>query len=247
MHFPPPSSRPAPRISRAGNSRGPARWPAALERGEWLQRELREYAVRLEGAGRRDTADRIAAVAAELREAIAPDVALPDSGRPEAGYSAVAPSAPRDLVVHRRIEVPPELVFETWTKDLPLWWGPQGTTVPEWRLELVAGGAFHTRLRTPDGIEYQTRGVVLEVTPPSRLVFTDAFEPGWSPGDEAFVTVVVSFEPDGASATECKLAARHWTLANVERHVRMGFYQVWAESLDRLAEQARRRFRLSHE
>lgn len=219
-----------------------------LDRADWLQRELRELAVALEYEGRRDTADRVSAVACEIREleSRAQESFAGESPREGARDPALAEEA-RDLIVRRRIAAPPELVFRVWTTDLPAWWGPHGMSVPEWQLELQSGGIFRTRMRAADGREYCTRGVVLEVAAPRRLVFTDAFDQGWAPGAEAFLVAVATFDDDGQGGTDCTLCARHWTQANAVRHVRMGFYQVWAESLDRLADCCRHHLRFLHE
>ena len=224
-------------VHEDGERDGPTESRApGLDRCDWLQRELRELAVKLEYEGRRDTADRVAAVASEIRELDSlpdfPEASAAGGRVPDAFLSSEA----RDLVVHRRIAAPPEVVFRVWTTDLPAWWGPHGMCTPEWQLDLRPGGTFRTRMRAPDGMEYCTRGVVLEVAPARRLVFTDAFDEGWAPGSEAFLVAVATFGDDGHGGTDCMLCARHWTHANAVRHVRMGFYQVWNESLERLAD-----------
>lgn len=240
----PPASTPA-----EGEDNPAAVTPGrVLGRGDWLQRELRDVAVALEYEGRRDTADRVSAVASELRElALRSDSMVIGDPAGAGDHGSGASEAARDLVVHRRIAASPEVVFHVWTTDLPAWWGPHGMTIPEWQLELQPGGIFRTRMRAPDGMEYCTRGVVLEVAAPRRLVFTDAFDEGWIPGTEAFLVAVATFAEDGQGGTDCTLCARHWTQGNAIRHVRMGFYQVWTESLERLAERCHHHARFSHE
>ena len=140
----------------------------------------------------------------------------------------------RELVITRTIDAPCEHVYDAWINHLPEWWGPHGMTTPVCEMDLRAGGAFRTVMRAPDGSEYPTRGLFLEVVPNVRIVFTDAFEPGWMPHQDAFFTAVTTFEalPDGR--TRYTARALHWTVANCERHARMGFHQGWGESLDRL-------------
>jgi uncharacterized protein YndB with AHSA1/START domain len=140
-----------------------------------------------------------------------------------------------ELSLERLIDAPRERVFHAWTTQLPLWWGPHGMTTPVCEMDLRPGGIFRTVMRAPDGSEYPTCGVFLEVSPPERIVFTDAFAPGWIPDAEAFFTAVTTFAQAGVGRTRLTAQARHWTVANREKHEKMGFYQGWGESLDRLA------------
>ena len=146
---------------------------------------------------------------------------------------AVTPPSDRELVVSRLIDAPPERVFEAWTKQLPQWWGPHGMTTPACEMDLRPGGVFRTVMRAPDGTEYPTRGVFLEVVAPERIVFTDAYDEGWEPSPEAFFTAVTTFEEHGGK-TKYTARALHWTVANREKHEQMGFHQGWGESLNRL-------------
>lgn len=141
----------------------------------------------------------------------------------------------RALELECRIEAPPERVFELWTGRFREWWGPHGMTTPACEMDLRAGGVFQTLMRAPDGKEYPTRGVFLEVTPGRRIVFTDAFDPGWQPHPDIFFTAIITFEADPGGRTRLKATALHWTEESCRRHEQMGFAQGWGESLDRLA------------
>ncbi|HZP60239.1 MAG TPA: SRPBCC domain-containing protein, partial [Opitutaceae bacterium] len=98
----------------------------------------------------------------------------------------------RELVIARVIAASPERVYQAWTRRLPEWWGPHGMTTPVCEMDLRAGGIFRTVMRAPDGKEYPTRGSFLEVVPNERLVFSDAYEPGWQPAAEHFMTAIVT-------------------------------------------------------
>jgi uncharacterized protein YndB with AHSA1/START domain len=141
----------------------------------------------------------------------------------------------RELVISRLINAPRERVYEAWTTQLPRWWGPHGMTTPVCEMDLRPGGQFRTVMRAPDGTEYPTRGVFLEVVAPERIVFTDAFHPGWAPNPALFFTAITTFERAGAGRTNCIARALHWTVASRQEHEQMGFHQGWGESLDRLA------------
>ena len=110
--------------------------------------------------------------------------------------------AQHELSISRLIDAPPAKVFRAWTEPqwLMQWWGPHGMTTPECEMQLWAGGLFRTLMRAPDGSEYPNQGVFLEIAAPRRLVFTDAFGPGWVPSDKAFMTAVMM--PFSFSITE---------------------------------------------
>jgi uncharacterized protein YndB with AHSA1/START domain len=140
----------------------------------------------------------------------------------------------RELILSRDVDVPRERLFKTWTTQLPLWWGPHGTTTPVCEMDLRPGGLFRTIMRAPDGTEFSTRGVFLEVVENERIVFTDAYGPGWSPAPDIFFTAITTFEEIPGGRTNYTVRAVHWTAANREKHEKMGFHQGWGESLDRL-------------
>ena len=154
--------------------------------------------------------------------------------RAAAPAAQLAPLTGRELVLSRLIDASPRRLFRAWTTQLPLWWGPHGMTVPTWEMDLRPGGVFRTVMRAPDGSEYPTRGLFLDVVPDERIVFTDAFDAGWTPTPDPFFTAITTFEPLPGGGTRYTTRAFHWTVKNCERHEKMGFYQGWGESLDRL-------------
>ena len=100
----------------------------------------------------------------------------------------------RELVVTRTINGPPHLVFEAWTKpDLfKQWWVPPsfGLTLLSCELDVRVGGKYRLVFQFQEA-EAAFFGTYLEVTPPSRLVWTN--EEG---GEDAQVTTV-TFEEQG--------------------------------------------------
>jgi uncharacterized protein YndB with AHSA1/START domain len=90
-----------------------------------------------------------------------------------------------ELSISRLIDAPRTRIFRAWTEPqlLAQWWGPHGMTTPECEMDLWVGGQFRTLMRAPDGSEYPTQGVYLEIVAPQRIVFTDAFKPGWTEED----------------------------------------------------------------
>lgn len=140
-----------------------------------------------------------------------------------------------ELSLYRLIDAPRSRVFRAWTDPhlLSRWWGPHGMTTALCEMQLWVGGLFRTVLRAPDGSEYASQGVFLEITAPERIVFTDAFGPGWVPSGKAFMTAVVTLD-DLHGKTLYTARAWHWSAVDRQAHEEMGFHRGWGESLDRL-------------
>jgi len=84
----------------------------------------------------------------------------------------------RELVVTRTINAPPRLVFEAWIQPelFQRWWVPKslGMTLLSCELDVRVGGTYRLVFSHPAGSEPMAfHGRYLEVTPPSRLVWTN--------------------------------------------------------------------------
>lgn len=139
-----------------------------------------------------------------------------------------------ELAVERFIAVPPQAVYRTWIERLPDWWAPR-----PWTTELTAfdprpGGAFAMTMSGPDGARSPFAGVLLEIVPNERLVFTNAFTVGWVP-QAPFMVGLFTFDPEGAG-TRYRAAARHWDEATLEQHKAMGFEAGWTAVAQQLAD-----------
>ena len=78
-----------------------------------------------------------------------------------------------------------------------------------------------------------SHGLYLEVKPNQLLVFTNAYVRAWEPSDKPFMTVILTFEPEGAG-TRYTARVRHWSVADKETHEQMGFHQGWGQCADQL-------------
>jgi uncharacterized protein YndB with AHSA1/START domain len=98
----------------------------------------------------------------------------------------------REVVVTRSFDAPARLVFEAWSKPelFKRWWVPASTgmTLSSCEMDVRTGGRY--RLGFGGGMDFFGR--FLEVTPPSRIVWTN--EEG---GGDGSVTTVTLTEADG--------------------------------------------------
>ena len=97
----------------------------------------------------------------------------------------------RELVVTRTFDAPARLVFEAWSKVelFKRWWVPKsmGMSLVSCEMDVRTGGRY--RLVFGQGMEFFGR--YIEVTPPSRIVWTNE-----ESGDGGSVTTV-TFEEKG--------------------------------------------------
>jgi uncharacterized protein YndB with AHSA1/START domain len=152
-----------------------------------------------------------------------------------------APDNDRELVLTRLIDAPPEKLFRAWTEPelLKQWFAPKPWTTPHAELDVRPGGSCLVVMRSPEGQEFPNPGVYLEVVPNRRLVMTDAYVKAWEPSEKPFMTVIISFEPEGGK-TRYTARARHWSVADREEHEKMGFHEGWGQCADQLADVAKR-------
>ncbi len=101
----------------------------------------------------------------------------------------------RELVVTRTLDAPPRVVWQAWTRAelFQRWWVPRsfGLSLLSCELDVRTGGGYRLVFRHGDSDSMAFHGRYLEVTPPSRLVWTN--EEG---GDGGPVTTV-TFEEQG--------------------------------------------------
>ena len=146
------------------------------------------------------------------------------------------PTLDRELVLTRIIDAPRAKVFRAWTDPelLKQWFAPLPYTTPVAELDVRPGGANLVVMRTPDGNDMPNSGVYLEVVENERLVFTDAYTKAWEPSMKPFMTVILTFEDEGGK-TRYTARVRHWTVADREKHEKMGFHYGWGLCTDQLA------------
>jgi uncharacterized protein YndB with AHSA1/START domain len=109
----------------------------------------------------------------------------------------------REIVIERTFDGPAQIVFDAWTRPelVARWWAPasRGVSIVRCEADVRVGGRYRYHLRHGRG-DVAFSGEYLEVTPPSRLVYTQVLEPtasGVEPGAAAITTTVTFTERDG--------------------------------------------------
>ena len=101
----------------------------------------------------------------------------------------------RELVVMRTVNGPARIVFEAWTRPelFVRWWVPKssGVSLLSWEMDIRVGGRYRLEFGHPGSEQPMAFfGRYIEVTPPSRLVWTN------EESDDGAVTTV-TFEENG--------------------------------------------------
>lgn len=140
------------------------------------------------------------------------------------------------LQLRRTYQVPPEQVFEAWTKPeaLKQWFGPTDDfKTPDAEVDLRVGGKFRIQMIAPNGEAHVVAGTYKEIVHSQKLVFTWAWEAGGcadsesGSGHETLVTVEFR-NRDG----ETELVLTHEQFPDAE--TRDKHNEGWSGCLERL-------------
>lgn len=118
------------------------------------------------------------------------------SGQPERteNQTTVARKTERELIVTRTFDSPAGAVFDAWTRPelFRQWWAPKsmGAVLSACEIDARTGGGYRITFGEPGSDTATFFGSYLEVTPPSRLVWTN------EESEDAPVTTV-TFEDHG--------------------------------------------------
>ena len=99
----------------------------------------------------------------------------------------------REIVVRRRFNAPPSLVYEAWTnpKHVVHWWGPEGFTNTIHEMDVRPGGVWRFTMHGPGGRDFPNKITFHEVVKHQRLVYSHGS--GEDDGENDF-EVTVTFE-----------------------------------------------------
>ncbi len=150
---------------------------------------------------------------------------------PVKNRTTVERKSEREFVVTRTFNAPARLVFEAWTKPelLKRWWAPKsmGMSLLSCEMDVRVGGSYRFVFPLDGGKTMAFFGRYIEVTPHSRLVWTN--EEG--DGGEA-VTTLTFEEKDGK--TLLVLLERHPSKEAVDEAI--GFGEGLRETFGQLDE-----------
>lgn len=81
------------------------------------------------------------------------------------------------VVIQRVFNLPVKVVWLALTDSdyYKKWWGPRGFTTPYSQMEAKVGGHYLNCMRSPDGKDYWSTGVVKQLIPDKKLVVSDSF------------------------------------------------------------------------
>jgi len=82
-----------------------------------------------------------------------------------------------DVEIRRVFKLPVSKVWQALTvpEYFKKWYGPEGYTCPYSSMEAKKGGKYLNCMRSPDGKEFWSTGVVKEFVPEKKLVVSDSF------------------------------------------------------------------------
>ena len=91
-----------------------------------------------------------------------------------AATSSMAESKDRELVFTRVFDAPRELVWKAWTEPehVSQWWGPRGFSTTIHDMDLRPGGIWRQTMHGPDGTNYPSKHVFIEVVKHERISYT---------------------------------------------------------------------------
>lgn len=139
----------------------------------------------------------------------------------------------QDIVMTRVFDASPDVVYQAITdpEHIANWWGSAKHPTTIDHAEFRRGGAWRFIDRDDAGTEFAFRGIVHDVSPPNRIIWTFEFE--GMPGHVSLETVTLE-EVDGG--TKYTAVAVYQSVEDRDGMVQAGMEGGAAESMDRLAE-----------
>jgi uncharacterized protein YndB with AHSA1/START domain len=116
------------------------------------------------------------------------------------GRTSLERTSDREIVITRTFRAPAHIVFDAWTRPeyVKRWWAPRsrGVTLLVCDVDLRPGGTYRYVLARGQTQRFAFSGRYIEIVRPTRLVYTQSFEP--VPDGESVVTVTFE-ERDGST------------------------------------------------
>ena len=142
------------------------------------------------------------------------------------------------IVIVREFDAPRTLMFKLFTDPFHLvhFWGPHGATNPVCEMDVRPGGKSVQVMRFPDGNEYRSTSVYLEVVEPERIVYRDVPDDNSGGADglppPQLVTTILFEEIHGRTKLVAHVRAQ--SVAHRDETVRRGFANVVLQGYERI-------------
>ena len=147
-------------------------------------------------------------------------------------HTAMERTSERELVVTRTVNGPPGVVFEAWTRPelFERWWAPKSFPISLLSCEMdVRVGGGYRLVFGYEGSTMEFFGRYLEVTPPSRLAWTN------DEGDGGGTVTTVTFEEAGGG-TRLVVHDRYPSKEALDDAIASGSTSGMPEALEQLDE-----------
>lgn len=147
----------------------------------------------------------------------------------------------KELTLSRVFDAPRELVFKMWTDPdlLQQWWGPFHFTNPTCEIDARVGGEINIVMLADEGLgelsgqEFPMSGMVKEIVPSEKLVFTSN---AVLKGKEVLVNLnTVTFEDTEDGKTKLTVHIEVQQATPEAEGPLAGMEMGWSQSLDKLA------------
>ena len=136
----------------------------------------------------------------------------------------------RTLTLERTFNAPIKLVWEAWTKPehVANWWGPKGMELKVIEHNFNVGGKWKYAMTMPDGNDFISDGVYLEIVELEKIISSANFKP-MTEG----VEIQAYFQANGEK-TNFTFKVVHPTEEYCKQQEKMGFYNGWGSAFNRL-------------
>jgi len=138
----------------------------------------------------------------------------------------------RTLTIERILNAPIKIVWEAWSQPEHIikWWGPEGMNTRVDTHEFKVGGTWKYIMTMPDGNDFITEGIYSEIVEMEKIISSADFKP-MTEG----VEIQALFTASG-DKTKFTFNVVHVTEEYCIAQEKMGFYNGWGSTFDRLGE-----------
>lgn len=144
---------------------------------------------------------------------------------------ALADASDRTMLLERVIKAPRSAVWAAWVNNetLPQWWGPDGYSCRNKRIDLRSGGEWVFDMIGPDGTVYPNHHLYHQIVPEERLTYSLL----WGENGPKHADAWATFE-DQDGATKVTLGMVFSSVAEFQAAKGFGAVELGYETLGKL-------------